>query len=98
MWQSDPMSWCSRQFFVEWVHETFGPQAKEYLKEKQLPLKSLLVMDNTTAYPQDLDDNLPDGIDFIKVKFLPSNTTHLRQPIEQQVISMRENSSERIVL
>ena len=30
MWQSNPKSWCTRQFFVEWVYETFGPQVKEY--------------------------------------------------------------------
>ena len=41
MWQSIPMSWCTRQFFLEWVYETFGRQLKEYLKEKQLPLGAL---------------------------------------------------------
>ena len=39
---------------------------KEYLKEEQLPLKCFLVMDNATAHPLDLDDDLPDGFDFIK--------------------------------
>ena len=73
LWQSNPKSWCNRKFFVLWVYETFGPQVKEYLEEKQLPLKCLLVMDNATAHPQDLD--LPDGLDFIKVKYLPSNTS-----------------------
>ena len=74
--------------FVERVYETFGPQVKEYIKEKQLPLKCHVVMANTTAHPQDLDDDLPDGFDFIKVKFLPSNTTHLLQPMDQQFISI----------
>ena len=60
---------------------------KEYLKEKQLPLKCLLVMGNTTVHPHDLDDDLPDGFDFIKVKFLPPNTTHLLHPIDLHVIS-----------
>ena len=44
-------------------------------------------MDNATAQPQDLDDDLPDGSDFLKVKFLPPNTIHLFQPMDQQVIS-----------
>ena len=65
MWQSSPKSLCPRQFFVEWVYETSGPQVKEYLKEKQLPLKCLLVIDNALAHPQDLDDDLLDGLDFI---------------------------------
>ena len=34
---------------------------KEYLKEKQLPLKCLLVMGNATAHPQDFDDDLHNG-------------------------------------
>ena len=63
--------WSTRQFFVEWEYETFSPQVKEYLKEKQLPFKYLLVMDNATTHTQDLDDDLPGGFDFIKVKFLP---------------------------
>ena len=60
------------------MYETFGPQVKEYSKEKQLPLKFFLLMDNATAQPQDLDDNLPDGYDLIKVIFLPdtSSPTH----------------------
>ena len=81
MWQSNPTSWHNRHFFVEWVYETFSPQVIEYLMEKQLPLSCLQVMDNgtshyllvmdTIAHPQDLDDDLPDGFDFIKVKLLP---------------------------
>ena len=31
IWQSSHKSWCTRQFFVKWVYETFGPQVKEYL-------------------------------------------------------------------
>ena len=68
-------------------YETFGPQVKEYLKEKQLPLKCLHVMDNVTAHPRDLDEDIPDGFDFIKVKLLPPNTTSLLLPMDQQVIS-----------
>ena len=83
MWQSSPKFWCIRQFF-EWVYGTFDPQVKEYLMEKQLSLKCLLVMDNATARPQDFDDDLPDGFDFIKVKFLPPNNL---QPMDKRVIS-----------
>ena len=73
--------------FFAWVYETCGPQVKEYLKETQLPLKCLLVMDSANAHPQDLDDDLPGGFDFINVKFLPSYTTPLLQLMDQQVIS-----------
>ena len=53
MWQLSPKSWCTRQFFWEWMYETFGPQVKEYLKEEQLSIKCRLVMDNATSHPQD---------------------------------------------
>ena len=87
IWQSNPKSWCTRNFFVEWAYLTFSLQVKQYLKEKQLPLKCLLVMDNATVHPQDIDDYLPDGLGSIKVKFLTNNMTHLLQPMDQQVIS-----------
>ena len=75
MWQSNPKSWCTRQFFVEWVYDAFGPHVNEYLKGKQLPLNYLHALSNATAQSQNLDDDLPDGFDLIKVKFLPPNTT-----------------------
>ena len=85
MWQSNPKSWCTRNFFVEWVFEEFGLRVKEYLKEKHLPLKCLLVMNNVTAQPQDLDDDVPDGFDFINVKFQRPNTTPLLHPITPHI-------------
>ena len=61
MWQSNCKSWCTRQLFVEWVSETLGPHVMEYLKEKQLPLKCILVIDNATVHPRDLNlGDLPD--------------------------------------
>ena len=42
-------------------------EEEEYLKEKQLSLRCLLVMDNATVHPHDLDDDLTDWFDFIKV-------------------------------
>ena len=69
------------------MHETFGPQVKECPKEKQLPLKCLLVMDSTNAHPQDVDDDLSDGFGFIKEKFVAPNTTPIFHPMDQQVIS-----------
>ncbi|XP_023240159.1 tigger transposable element-derived protein 1-like [Centruroides sculpturatus] len=44
-------------------------------------------MDNAPAHPPNLEDNLDSEHDFIKVKFLPPNTTPLLQPMDQQVIS-----------
>ncbi|GCC34411.1 hypothetical protein chiPu_0012884 [Chiloscyllium punctatum] len=80
-------AWVTRQFFTEWIHEEFAPSVKAYLEEKNLPLKTLLVMDNAPAHPPGLEEDLVGEYSFIKVKFLPPNSTPLIQPMDQQVIS-----------
>ena len=87
MWRSNSKAWVTRILFVEWINEVFGPAVKKYLLEKNLPLKVLLVMDNAPAHPPGLEDDLLEEFEFIKVKFLPPNTTPLLQPMDQQVIS-----------
>ncbi|GBN80858.1 hypothetical protein AVEN_122576-1, partial [Araneus ventricosus] len=52
-----------------------------------LPLHALLITDNATAHPPDLQDDLLDIFNFIKIQFLPPNTTPLLQPMDQKVIS-----------
>jgi len=60
---------------------------KEYLEEKNLPLKALLVMDNAPSHPQALGEDLSAEYGFFQVKFLPPNTTPLIRPTDQQVIA-----------
>lgn len=87
MWRSNPKAWLTRQYFTDWIVEVFAPSVKEYLQEENLPLKCLLVMDNAPPHPPGLEDDLGADFDFIKVKFLPPNTTSLIQPMDQQVTS-----------
>ncbi|XP_040177160.1 tigger transposable element-derived protein 1-like isoform X2 [Rana temporaria] len=87
MWRSNSKAWVTRILFVEWINEVFGPAVKEYLLENNLPLKVLLLMDDAPAHPPGVQDDLLEEFKFIKVKFLPPNTTPLLQPINQQVIS-----------
>uniref|UniRef100_UPI00358DE2FE tigger transposable element-derived protein 1-like n=1 Tax=Myxine glutinosa TaxID=7769 RepID=UPI00358DE2FE len=87
MWRANVKAWATRQFFTEWIHEEFAPSVKAYLEEKNLPVKALLVMDNAPAHPPGLEEDLEEEYSFIKVKFLPPNTTPLIQPMDQQVIS-----------
>jgi len=87
MWRANSKAWVTGQCFIEWIHEVFAPSVKKYLQENNLPLKCLLVMDNASAHPPGLADELMEDLDFITVKFLPPNTTPLIQPMDQHVIS-----------
>ncbi|XP_068233545.1 tigger transposable element-derived protein 1-like [Palaemon carinicauda] len=55
--------------------------------KKRLPMKCLLVLDNAPAHPPGLEGYLLAEYSFIKVLYLPPNTTPLLQPMDQQVIS-----------
>lgn len=87
MWRSNAKAWLTRQFFTEWVLEVFAPAVKKYLQENNLPLRCLLLMDNAPAHPPSLEDDLTEEFDFIKIIFLPPNTTPLIQPMDQRVIA-----------
>lgn len=87
MWKSNAKAWMTRAIFMEWLTEVFAPSVKKYLEENNLPLRCLLLMDNAPAHPPGLEEDLGMEYDFIKVKFLPPNTTPLLQPMDQQVIS-----------
>ena len=87
MWRSNSKAWVTRDLFTDWINEVFGPSVKKYLLEMNLPHHVLLVMDNAPAYPPGLEDDLLDEFQFIKIQFLPPNTTPLLQPMDQQVIS-----------
>ncbi|XP_064090690.1 tigger transposable element-derived protein 1-like [Macrobrachium nipponense] len=87
MWRSNTKAWVTRILFVEWMNEGFGPEVKKCLREKDLPFKALLVMDNAPAHPPSVEEDLLDEFKFIKVKFLPANTTPILQPMDQQVIA-----------
>ncbi|KAJ7341616.1 hypothetical protein JRQ81_005935 [Phrynocephalus forsythii] len=66
--------------FVEWVNQVFGPIVKQYLQEKNLPLKAVLLVDNEPPHLPGLED-LVEEFSFI----LPPNTNTLIQPMDQQL-------------
>ncbi|GBN70026.1 Tigger transposable element-derived protein 1 [Araneus ventricosus] len=87
MWRANPKAWVTRQFFVQWVNLVFGPSVKKYLQENNLPMQALLVLDNAPAHPPNLEDDILEEFKFIKVLYLPPNTTPILQPMDQQAIS-----------
>ena len=87
MWRSNTKAWVTRHLFIEWMNLAFGPSVKKYLEDNGLPLKCVLLLDNAPGHPPDLEDDLLDEFKFIKVVYLPANTTSILQPMDQQVIS-----------
>ncbi|GIX91898.1 tigger transposable element-derived protein 1 [Caerostris darwini] len=85
MWRSNPKAWVTRKFFVEWVNLVFGPTVKKYLQENNLPVQALLILDNAPAHPPNLEDDILEELKFIKVLYLPPNTTPILQPMDQQL-------------
>ncbi|XP_072264045.1 tigger transposable element-derived protein 1-like isoform X2 [Pyxicephalus adspersus] len=86
-WKSDTKAWVTRRIFTEWILEVFGPTVKKYLREKNLPEKAVLLLDNALGHPPGLEEDLEENFNFISIKFLPANTTSSLKPIDQQVIS-----------
>ncbi|GBN81232.1 Tigger transposable element-derived protein 1 [Araneus ventricosus] len=84
MWRANPKAWVTSQFFVQWVNLVFGPSVKKYLQENNLPMQALLVLDNAPAHPPNLEDDILEEFKFIKVLYLPPNTTPILQPMDQQ--------------
>jgi len=69
-------------FFSDWVTEVFGHIVCDYLREKDLPLKVLLAMDSAPAHLDNLKKELTDELSFIRLYFLPLNTTSLLQHMD----------------
>ena len=78
-------AWMDCDWFQEWFDKEFVPEVKKYLKERNLPIRGLLLTDNAPCHP------CPDVLKSpsnrgIKCLFLPPNTTSLIQPMDQGVL------------
>ncbi|GFU02706.1 tigger transposable element-derived protein 1 [Nephila pilipes] len=87
LWRANSKAWVTCQFFIEWMNIVFGPSVKKYLIDNGLPLKCVLLLNNAPAHPPGLEDDLLDEFKFIKIVYVPPNTTSTLQPMDQQVIS-----------
>lgn len=95
-YKSSKNAWQTLYLFKEWYTNVFVPEAKKYLKSKNLPGKALLVLDNATCHGTENDFNcLFEGF---KVLFLPPNLTPYIQPLDQHVIlSMKRHYRKHIL-
>ncbi|XP_077453985.1 uncharacterized protein LOC144072678 isoform X2 [Stigmatopora argus] len=88
MWRSNAGACVTRELFVEWLKSVFGPTVEAFLRERDLPRKCLLVLDNVPAYLPDLEGDLLEELAFIKVVYLPPNIAPPFQVLDQQVVPM----------
>ncbi|KAG9348076.1 hypothetical protein JZ751_004101 [Albula glossodonta] len=79
-------AWMSGNIFSDWFLSHFVTLVKEYLKRKSLPLRAILLMDNTPPHhaAENLVSETDDGC--IQCMFLPSNVTSLIQPMDQGIL------------
>ena len=83
IWKSNKKAWVTLALFEDWFFHHFIHKIKFYYREKYIPFKILLILDNAHGHPPHLDDFHSD----VKVLYLPLNTTLLLQPMDQGVIS-----------
>jgi hypothetical protein len=74
-----------REIFENWFHTHFVPQVKAFLKERGLPQKVVLLLDNAPSHSRQSLLTSDDGL--IIVTFLPPNVTAIIQPMDQGVIA-----------
>lgn len=79
-WMHNPKAWITRNLIRDWFHQCFLPEVKDYLKDKGLEFKVLLLMDNADGHAVDI------AYDGVQVEFLPPNTASSIQPMDQGVI------------
>ncbi|KAF2899297.1 hypothetical protein ILUMI_06877 [Ignelater luminosus] len=75
-------AWMDYHLFKSWFFDEFVPSVEKDLKQKKLPVRALLLLDNAPSYPS--EEDLVKGD--IKAIFLPPNVTSLIQPMDQGVI------------
>lgn len=77
-------SWQTTSLFINWFFDQFVPSVRQHLKEKKLPERAILLIDNCSAHGTETTLRTDDGN--FKVMYLPPNTTAILQPLDQQII------------
>lgn len=76
----------TKELFYDWFHHDFVPEIKRFLKDKNLPQKALLVLDNALGHCP--NDELSSSDGSVQTIFMPLNCTPLLQPMDQNVIQI----------
>lgn len=81
---SQKSAWVNSDIFIYCFHNHFVPEVVKHMREKGLPVKALLLLDNAPVHPDSSSLVSLDGS--IRAMFLPPNTTCLVQPMDQGVL------------
>ena len=81
LYYSQKNAWVDCNIFKNWFHNQFVPAVTKHMREKGLPVKALLLLDNAPVHPDSASLVSTEGD--IKAMFLPANTTALVQPMDQ---------------
>jgi hypothetical protein len=79
-WRANQKAWMTQKLFEDWFFNCFAPSVEDFMKEKNLFFKVLLIVDNASCHNADI--NHPN----IKIIYFPPNCTPLIQPLDQGVI------------
>lgn len=83
IWKWNPKAWMTAEIFWDWFNNHFIPAVEQYLAQKNLVFKVLLILDNAPAHIHpDLENAHPN----VEVLFMPPNVTTALQPMEQGII------------
>ncbi|XP_053956284.1 jerky protein homolog-like, partial [Anastrepha ludens] len=85
-YRSSKSVWMTSAVFKKWFHEPFVPQVTSFLKEKTLPIKALLLIDNAPSQPNEAELTTESGQ--ISAMFMPPNVTPLIQPMDRNAIKI----------
>lgn len=83
-YDSSKTAWMTCSIFKRWFEKKFIPQVRCFLKQKGLPQKALLLLDNAPSHPP--EDELISDDGQITTMFMPPNVTALIQPMDQNCI------------
>ncbi|XP_066152268.1 jerky protein homolog-like [Euwallacea fornicatus] len=89
-------AWMTSSIFLKWFHQRFVPEVKNFLKNQQLPIKALLLLDNAPSHPPEQQLRSEDGSIF--VMYIPPNVSPLIQPMDQNIIRLTKLYYQKLLL
>uniref|UniRef100_A0A182QDM1 HTH CENPB-type domain-containing protein n=1 Tax=Anopheles farauti TaxID=69004 RepID=A0A182QDM1_9DIPT len=78
-------SWMTKEIFQNWFDTKWVPEVREFLAEKGLPQRAVLLLDTAPFHPDEISLQTDDG--GMIAKFIPQDAANLMQPMQQGITS-----------